>query len=64
MVIDMRNRNESKPHEKPRGVFCIDADSAIWLHFRHNRTFIMQLSISEMINNERDFISKKSLMWW
>jgi hypothetical protein len=26
MVIDMKNRNELKPHEKPRGVFCIDAD--------------------------------------
>jgi hypothetical protein len=32
---------------------------AIWLLFRHNRTFIMQLSSSEMTNNERDFISKK-----
>jgi hypothetical protein len=31
----------------------------IWFPFRHNRTFIMQLSSSEMINDERDFISKK-----
>jgi hypothetical protein len=33
---------------------------AIWILFRHNRTFIIQLSSSEMINDERDFISKKS----
>jgi hypothetical protein len=32
---------------------------AIWFLFRHNRTFIMQLSSSEMINHGWDFISKK-----
>jgi hypothetical protein len=58
MVIDTRNRSESKPHEKPRGVLAL-MQMAIWILFRHNRTFIIQLSSSEMINDERDFISKK-----
>jgi hypothetical protein len=48
MVIDTRNRSESKPHEKPRGVLAL-MQMAIWILFRHNRTFIIQLSSSEMI---------------
>jgi hypothetical protein len=41
-------------------IFLALMQIVIWFPFRHNRTFIMQLSSSEMINDERDFISKKS----